>query len=58
MAALDAHIRHDRRYYRSDQEQHNHAYPNAKQDTPAEQIAKRIAERTARTRTRTRGMRP
>ena len=27
-AALDTHIRHDRRYYRSAREQHNHAYPD------------------------------
>ena len=57
-AALDTHIRHDRRYYRSDQEQHNHAYPTLEQQERGEQMRKRITERLTRARTRTRGMRP
>ena len=57
-AALDTHIRHDRRYYRSDQEQHNHAYPTLEQQERGEQMRKHITERLTRARTRTRGMRP
>ena len=58
VAALDTDIRRDRRYYRSGQEQHNHAYPNPEQQHRCEQIHKRTAERLTRARTRTRGMRP
>ena len=45
IAALDTDIRRDRRYYRSDQEQHNHAYPNPEQQHRCEQIHKRTAKR-------------
>ena len=57
-AALDTHIHYDRRYYRSDQEQHNHAYPTLEQQERGEQMRKHITERLTRARTKTRGMRP